>query len=97
MLKELNKTFIIVIPKRKDTKVLNEFRPISLCNVAYKLISKIISNHIRGVIGKLIAHIQSTFILGRLIVVNRILAQDIVHLFSKKRGAKGLISIKLDM
>ena len=74
LLKELNATFVVLILKTKGAKVFNEFRPISLCNVVCKLMSKILANRLRGVMNNLMSPIQSTFIPSRWIVENSILA-----------------------
>lgn len=44
MLKQVNSTFIILIPKKEQVEELIEFQPISICSVFYKIISKVIVN-----------------------------------------------------
>ena len=48
----LNSTFLMLIPKVSNPKTFEDFRPISLCNLCYKLISKIIANHIKNFLSK---------------------------------------------
>lgn len=43
----LNLAFLALIPKSLSPRSFNEFRPISLCNLAYKLISKIIAKRLK--------------------------------------------------
>lgn len=50
MLSRLNHNFIILIPKIEDSKTLNYFKPISLCNNIYNIISKVATNRLKLVI-----------------------------------------------
>lgn len=74
------------------------FRPISLCQVLYKIIAKSIANHLQIVIGRITDEAQSAFIPDRLISDNILIAYEILHtLKQKRRGKKGFMVLKLDM
>ena len=61
MNKDFNSTYITLIPKIKNLTSVTEFRPISLCNVLYKIVSKVLANCLKCVFPNIIAPTQSTF------------------------------------
>lgn len=61
----LNSTNIALIPKMKSTSRVTEFQPISLCNVMYKLISKVLVNRLKKILPAIISKNQSALVLGR--------------------------------
>ena len=94
----INKTHIILVPKTKDPRNIKLFRPISLCNVIYNIVSKVLVNRLKCVLPKCINESQSAFVLGRLITNNVLVAYELIHTLKlKKRGKKGALALKLDM
>ncbi|KAL5538529.1 hypothetical protein UlMin_044691 [Ulmus minor] len=75
----INKTIITLLPKIKNPNRITEFRPTSLCNVLYKIISKMLANRLRRVMGTIISEEQSAFIPGRLISDNAIIGFKCLH------------------
>ncbi|GJZ64770.1 hypothetical protein Tco_0621466 [Tanacetum coccineum] len=86
LLKEVNHTIIALIPKVASPSRINDCRPISLCNVIYKCISKIISNMIKDSLKNLVSPNQSPFVPGRRITDNILLTQEIMHNYHLDRG-----------
>jgi hypothetical protein len=63
--RSLNATFISLIPKKADVVEVKDFRPISLVGGVYKIISKVLTNRLKLVLGKIISSSQNAFIGGR--------------------------------
>ena len=90
-----NSSFMALIPKEKGATTFNRFRPISLCNTGYKLITKIIASRLKRILPRIILESQGGFIKGRKILDNIILVQEAIH-SSFHRKEKGMV-IKLDL
>ncbi|KAK9986443.1 hypothetical protein SO802_031394, partial [Lithocarpus litseifolius] len=93
----LNRTNIVLIPKMQGPESINNYRPISLCNSVYKIITKVIVNRIRPFLDKLVSPYQCAFIPGRRGVDNAIIVQEIIHTISKTRGRVGYMAVKIDL
>ena len=79
----------MLIPKVNSLESVDQFRPISLCNFAYKIISKILVNRIKPMMGILITQNQAAFIKGRQIHYNILVANEAFHYLKlKKRGKR---------
>ncbi|XP_024016341.1 uncharacterized protein LOC112089817 [Eutrema salsugineum] len=94
----LNQTNICLIPKKDKPRAMVEFRPISLCNVSYKIISKLMCNRLKRVLPNLISETQSAFMARRLITDNILLAQENFHaLRTNPVCRESFMAIKTDM
>ena len=93
----LNKTHIALIPKIQGPETLGNYRPISLCNSVYKVVTKIIVARLRPFMGNLISPLQTEFVPGRKGVDNAIIAQEIIHSLGKKKGQVGYMALKIDL
>ena len=77
---------------------MSDFKPISLCNVIYKIISKVLANRLKQILPQLIAPSQSTFVPGRLITNNVLVAYKTLHtMHCRRKGRKGALAMKLDI
>eukprot|EP00253_Pinus_taeda_P018973 PITA_18973 len=95
LLPSLNSTFLALIPKEEESIALDKFRPIPLCNVIYKVISKVIANRLKALLPMLISPEQSGYVEGRQILDGIILTHEIIHSLKQTRQP-GMIP-KLDL
>jgi len=93
-----NEMTIALIPKTEKPERVTDLRPISLYNVVYKVVSKVLSNRLREVLPAIITPNHSAFVPGRLISDNILIAYELTHyLLNKREGELGYAALKLDM
>lgn len=97
LLPKLNSTNLVLIPKVANLSSVSQFRLISLCNVIYKIISKILTERLKKLSPKIISPYQLAFVPGRLIQDNYIVAAEVFNGMNHKRGKGGWIAVKADM
>lgn len=96
--RNLNHTFLVLIPKVHSPRRVTDFRPISLSNVFYNLVAKVLANRLKPLLPQLISDKQSAFMSKRLITDKILIAHDTLHyLKSKRTGKMGYMALKLDM
>lgn len=95
--KSINQTLLVLIPKTDNPQSMKNFRPISMCNVSYKIITKIIANRLKNHLSSLIAPFQCSFIPGRHSSDNIIIAQENFHTMRTMRGKRGFMAVKVDL
>lgn len=76
----INSSFLALIPKEASLPSFDSFRPIFLCNISYKILTKIIASRLNGILDALISPNQGGFVQNMNILDNIILVQEVVHL-----------------
>lgn len=95
---EWNETTLVLIPKVPIPKKPQDFRSISLCNIKYKVIIKVLANRLRKVITSLVSQKKTGFVPLRHIGENVLIAHELVEFIRKRKSAgPGYAAIKLDM
>ncbi|XP_074267163.1 uncharacterized protein LOC141590470 [Silene latifolia] len=98
ILRRFNHTSIALIPKIRNPETVEQFRPISLCNVIIKIVTKCISNRMRPFMPSLVGNFQNGFIPGRSISDNVVISHELFHHITKKtKGKTGILAFKVDM
>ncbi|XP_061341450.1 uncharacterized protein LOC133287787 [Gastrolobium bilobum] len=79
ILASINSTLLVLIPKVQNPIHISQFRPISLCPVVYKIVSKIIVSRLKIIMDKVVSPAQSSFVPSRHIQDNIIVVQELDH------------------
>ena len=93
-----NYTHLCLLPKTHDPTFMTDLRPISLCSVLYKIISKIMVSRLKPFLPDIVSPTQAAFVEERLISDNILIAHEMIHaLKTNDKVAKEFIAIKSDM
>lgn len=88
---EINHAVIRLIPKIKVPQYMTDLRPISLCNVLVRILSKLMVNRLKPCLQSVISEVQSAFVEGRLLTDNALIAFEVNHYMRRRtQGSKGL-------
>ena len=93
--RNLNVTFLVLIPKKEGASDVQDFRPISLMWSLYKIMAKVLANRLKRVMGKVVSYSQNAFVGGRQILDAILVANELI--FSRKRNVGAGLVCKLDI
>ena len=94
----INHTNVILIPKKQSPSTTNDFRPISLCNEVFKIISKVLVNRLKNILPSIINESKSAFVPRRMIFDNIIVAHETIHAMqTRRKGQTDFLATKLYM
>nr|GEV34611.1 RNA-directed DNA polymerase, eukaryota, reverse transcriptase zinc-binding domain protein [Tanacetum cinerariifolium] len=91
-----NSSFIALILKTNDSKLVKEFRPISLIGSLYKIITKILANRLVFVLGDLVNEVQSAFIENRQILDGPFILNELIHLCKAKKNQTMIFKVDFE-
>lgn len=95
---ELNFTQLSILPKKPNPTNMMDLRPISLCSVMYKIISKLLCSRLKILLSNIVSDTQGAFVNGRLISDNILIAHEMIHaLRSNANVNEDYMAIKTDM
>ncbi|XP_021738808.1 uncharacterized protein LOC110705275 [Chenopodium quinoa] len=98
LLKDWNRTFLVLLPKVDHPELVSQFRSIGLCNVLYKCISKCLARRLRWILPDIVLDFHNAFVPGRLISDNCLMVHEILSFMNASKARKRFYAaLKLDM
>ena len=88
---------MVLILKVAHPDLITQFRPISICNTLYKLLSRIIVHRLKPFMAEAINPCQVGFVPGRRTSDNIIIVQEVIRTLISRRGRTGYVALKLDL
>ncbi|XP_019184835.1 PREDICTED: uncharacterized protein LOC109179810 [Ipomoea nil] len=81
--------YMTLIPNKNCPENAGDFKPITLLNVIFKIVSKVLVNRLRPVMKKMVGPFQNSFLPGKSTLDNVVMTQEVVHNMSKGQGLHG--------
>lgn len=94
---DLTRVKLVLIPKAPNPESVYQFRPISVCNTLYKLLTKILVNKLKPFLHAMIHPSQAGFVPGRRVTDNYVITQELIHYISQRKGNTYLMVAKIDL
>ncbi|GKV48452.1 hypothetical protein SLEP1_g55265 [Rubroshorea leprosula] len=91
-----NSSFIALIPKVENPYRIEDYRPISLIGVMYKILAKLLANRLRKVLDKIIGEQQMAFIEGRQMMDGVVIANEVIDEAKRKRKKSFLFKVDFE-
>ncbi|GJS35426.1 RNA-directed DNA polymerase, eukaryota [Tanacetum coccineum] len=91
-----NSSFIALIPKTPEAKIVKDFRPISLIEGLYKIIAKILANHLVVVLGDIVNEVQSAFVADRQILDGPFILNEVLQWCKLKKKHSFILKIDFE-
>ena len=85
LLKQVNHSIIVLVPKSAHASSPSDYRTISCCNVIYKVIAKLLAGRLAHVLKDIVSPMQNAFLGGRYMSDNINLVQELLRHYSRKR------------
>jgi hypothetical protein len=86
----LNFVIITLLPKEKEVKKIQQYRPICMLNVSFKIFTKVLANRLTSVACRITKPSQHAFLPGRYILEGVVVLHETIHELKRKKQ-KGLI------
>nr|GEZ24150.1 RNA-directed DNA polymerase, eukaryota [Tanacetum cinerariifolium] len=96
ILKGGNSSFITLILKVPNANMVKDFRPISLVESVYKVIAKVLENHLLTVLDDIVDEIQSAFVMDRQILGGPFILNEIVHWCKNKKKQSMIFTVDFE-
>ena len=96
LIRSLNTTFLVLIPKKGEAEDLSDFRPISLVGGLYKVLAKVLANRLKKVARKVVSSTQNAFIEGRQILDAALIANEVIGSLLKRKESGVLCKLDLE-
>ncbi|GKV45281.1 hypothetical protein SLEP1_g52387 [Rubroshorea leprosula] len=94
MVRGLNTSFIVLVPKSNNPQKIEEYRPISLIGVMYKILAKLLANRLKKVLHQVVGEQQTAFLSGRQLMDGVLIANEVIDKAKKKK--RKTIMFKID-
>ncbi|GKU90856.1 hypothetical protein SLEP1_g4800 [Rubroshorea leprosula] len=96
LVRRINSSFIVLVPKVDNPQRIDEFRPISLVGAMYKIIAKLLAHRLSSVLNGIIGENQMAFLGGRQLVDSVVIANETIDDAQKRKKASFVFKLDFE-